>query len=334
MRILLIALFLTLTFSGFAQSDADKLKQALELLEKGSFNESNELLIPLYSKNYMKDLVCYNISLNFFNLNNFTKAEKYANESVEMNTAYSMQAAVIKGKCLNIKGKFSEEEKFYRKMTDKFPKEFLFHNLLADNLLRQKKYNEASEELKKSILLDKFGASSHYKLGKIEEGNENFSKSMLCYYYFLMCSKDSSQQKETILSIAKIMNFNEFDRVISEKTSNENISLEEINISSLMFFLTDLEKISLNDSLPDLQKFVKNSRRFLEDVAVMGLTHRKTGYFYEDFYVDFFAKLMENNMLDTFLYYCLIKIYPNVSEEIHGVTKEKMLKFAEILEEN
>ena len=105
-------------------------------------------------------------------------------------------------------------------------------------------------------------------------------------------------------------------------------------MGSLMFFLTDLEKISLNDSLPNLQKFVKNSRRFLEDVAVIGLTHRKTGYFYEDFYVDFFAKLMENNLLDTFLYYCLIKIYPNVSEEIHGVTKEKMLKFAEILEDN
>ncbi len=334
MRGLLTALFITLTFCGFAQSDADKLKQALELLEKGSFNESNELLIPLYSKNYMKDLVCYNISLNFFNLNNFTKAEKYANESVEMNTAYSMQAAVIKGKCLNIKGKFSEEEKFYRKMTDKFPKEFLFHNLLADNLLRQKKSEAAAEELKKSISLDRFGESSHYKLGKIEEENENFATSMLCYYYFLMCSKNSGQRKETILSMAKIMNFNEFDRVISEKTSNENIPLEESNMCAMMFFLTDLEKISLNDSLPDLQKFVKNSRRFLEDVAVMGLTHRKTGYFYEDFYVDFFAKLMENNLLDTFLYYCLIKIYPNVSEEIHGVTKEKMLKFAEILEEN
>ncbi len=101
-----------------------------------------------------------------------------------------------------------------------------------------------------------------------------------------------------------------------------------------MFFLTDLEKISLNDSLPDLQKFVKNSISFLTNVSVMGLTHRKTGFFYEDFYVDFYAKLMENNMLDTFLYYCLIKIYPKVSEEIKGVTKEKMLEFAKVLEEN
>ncbi|MBQ3656425.1 MAG: hypothetical protein II956_06195 [Bacteroidales bacterium] len=334
MRGLLIAVFLLLTFSVFAQSDADKLKQGLELLEKGNFTESNELLIPLYSKNYMKDLVCYNISVNYFNLKNFVKAEKYAGESVEMNTAYSMQAAVIKGKCLSISGKVQEEEKFYLKMSEKYPKEFLFHNLLADNLLRQKKYDRAGEELKKSILLDKFGAAAHYKLGKIEEQNENLSKSLLCYYYFLMCSKDSRQLAEIISSISKIMNFNEIDRVISEKTSNENIALEEINMSSLMFFLTDLEKFSLKDSLPNLQKFVKNSISFLTNVSVMGLTHRKTGFFYEDFYVDFYAKLMENNMLDTFLYYCLIKIYPNVSEEIKGVTKEKMLEFAKVLEEN
>lgn len=330
MRRLLTVLFITLTFNVLAQSDADRLKQALELLEKGSFIESNELLIPLYSKNYMKGLVCYNISVNFFNMKNFVKAEKYASEAVEMNTDYSKQAAVIKGKCLNISGKVADEEKFYHQMTVKYPGEFLFHNLLADNLLKQKKYEKAKEELKKSISLDRFGAKAHYKLGKTEEREVNFSKSLLCYYYFLMTEKNPALKKEIILSIAKIMNFNEVDRIISEKTLTANSSKEDGDLVSAMLFLNGLEKFSQTDSLPEIKKMVKNSRKFLTDITE-SIEEPRTG-FYEEFYVSFYDKLLKNNLLDTFLYYSLITVYPEISKEIKGVTKEKMLKFADFLE--
>jgi predicted nuclease of restriction endonuclease-like (RecB) superfamily len=139
------------------------------------------------------------------------------------------------------------------------------------------------------------------------------------YYDRLLASKD----KAAVISEAR----EKLSHVAPEDIIKDPYILEFLNLKDYPTLReTDIE----TGLISNLQDFMLELGKGFCFVA----RQKRMRYDDEDFYVDFYAKLMENNMLDTFLYYCLIKIYPNVSEEIKGVTKEKMLEFAKVLEEN
>lgn len=332
-KILTICLIL-LSFSALAQTSEEKMKLAMQLAEEGKFNESNKHLIDLYSTNYMRDLVCYNLSVNYFNMKNYIKAEKFATESIKMNSSYALQATVIKGKCLSINRKYYDEEELYQKMIQKYPKEFLLHNLLGYNYIKQSKTDKAEEEFQKSVKLNPFGSEAHLALGNINKDKELLINSLLCYYYFLMTEPNTTRTLEFVRKIGEEMNFKETDRVIAQKTAKpENLSKEENDLIWAMLFINSLKTTKLTDEnkIPEMKTFVENSKSLITNITESIETFEG---FYEEFYVQFFSKMLKDNMLNEFLYYSLINIYEDLSESIHGVTKDKMLKFADFLETN
>ena len=328
-----IFVFLLLGFNNLYAQDinAQMFKQAEEKTSIGEFNKSNEILLSLLSKDYMPDLVCYYLSMNYFNLKDYQKAIKYASKTIN-NETYGEKAALIKGKSLEFLGKYYEQNKFYSEMTQKFPNNYVFYNLKAEILLKQKKTSEAEKMLQNSVLKNKFGSQAHFVLGEINKDKENLTESLLCYYYFLMCETNTVRTKEIICKIAKILNTKDIDRIISEKSFNEiSMSKQQKDMTSTILILSDMQTFSQEDSLPQMKTFVENSKTFFSSIT--NIIEKPYEGFYENFYVDFFSKLLKNNMSDSFLYYSLINVYPNINQTIKAMTKEKMLKFANFLEE-
>ena len=98
-----------------------------------------------------------------------------------------------------------------------------------------------------------------------------------------------------------------------------------------MLFINEL-KTSATDSesgLPDVNNFVNNSKSLITSICQS--IEEKKG-FYEEFYVNFYDKILKSNMLEVFLYYCLANAYPDINTAIPGMSKEKMDAFADWLE--
>lgn len=335
MKKLLTFALIFLSFSVLAQNNREEyIKKAIQLADEGKLEESNKLFIDLYPSNDLHDLVCYNLSVNYFNLNNFARAEKYATECLNLKSGYMMQAAIIKGKCLNKRGLLADEANLYKKMIEKYPKEFIYHNLLARNLVMQKQGDKAEQELQESIKLNMFGSEAHLELGNVNNERQLYIHSLLSYYFFLMTEPKTYRTREIIAKIAEIMNFGEVDRVIAEKTANpEKLSKEDNDLIWSLLLINNLKKVRTDKDtdLPEMKVFVDNSIDIIKNIVES--VENPEG-FYEEFYVEFFRKVLEHYNLDGLLYYSLVDVYENIAEAIPGVTKTKMENLANFLSAN
>ena len=246
----------------------------------------------------MLDLVSYYISANYYAQKEYAKAIKFASKSIKLSDSYAVKAALVKGKSLNQIQKLFEEEDFYRQMINKFPDEFSLHNFLVTNLLQRKLYDKAEDELKKSVHLNKFGWFAHLKLGDLNADNQLFIHAVMCYYYFIFTDNKTSRTQEIVKKIAEIMNFNEFDRIISMKTAREEtLTKEQRDLIWAMMFFSDMKKIKFSDDgLPQMKTFIENSEKLLTDI-VSGVGETPNG-FYEDFYISFFRNIIKRTRND------------------------------------
>jgi hypothetical protein len=110
----------------------------------------------------------------------------------------------------------------------------------------------------------------------------------------------------------------------------ETLTKEQRDLIWAMMFFSDMKKIKFSDDgLPQMDTFIENSEKLLIDI-VDGVGETTNG-FYEDFYLSFFRNIIKNNFLDTFLYYALVNVYPQINSVITSVSRDKMSKFADFL---
>lgn len=318
------------TFCQDQENLASTLKIAVNLSDEGKFKESNDKLISLLQKDYMKDLVSYNLSVNYFKLKDYAKAQKYAQSVMDMNSDYSLHASVILGKCLNISKKYVEERKAYDRAAQKFPNEYLPHYCKAKSFSDEKKTAEAYQSYIEAIKRYNFGADLHFDLAQTLYDDELYIHSALAYCFFMLTEPKSARTALAINKLTNIMNVKDADRIIAQKTAKQAPPQDEDLISSLLF-INGLQKIQIpqNQILPPAEPFVKNLKSLLKDVSE-SITERNG--FYEDFYVTFFDNLLKSNMIDEYLYFVLNAQYDDIQDIIPSMSRERLMKFAEWLQ--
>lgn len=332
-KILLIIILFAMAGKTFCQGQenlASTLKIAVNLSDEGKFKESNDKLITLLQKDYMKDLVSYNLSVNYFKLKDYAKAQKYAQSVMDMNSDYSLHASVILGKCLNISKKYIEERKAYNCAAQKFPNEYLPYYCKAKSFTDEKKNNEAYLSYIEAIKRYNFGADLHFDLAKTLYNDELYIHSALAYCFFMLTEPKSARTALVINKLTTIMNVNDADRIIAQKTAKQNDPKDEDLISSLLF-INGLQKIQIpqNQILPPVEPFIKNLKSLLKDVSE-SITERNG--FYEDFYVKFFDNMLKDNMIDEYLYFVLNAQYDDIQEFIPNMTRDSLIHFADWLQ--
>ncbi|MCQ2973664.1 MAG: hypothetical protein MJ211_02500 [Bacteroidales bacterium] len=333
--ILLIFIFLSIANKNFCFSqnaNADLMKKAVSLSEEGKFKESNDNLVYLYSQNYMKDYVCYYLAVNYFAMYDYTKAQKYAKQVVDMNSDYMLKCFTILGKCLNNSNKFNEERCIYNKVSKKFPNEYLPFYCKALSFKDENINDSACVYFIKAINCYNFCPDIHFNLAKTLYSQELYIHSLLAYYFFLLTEPKEERSFIAINYIYNIMNFKESDRVIAQKINDNNYySKADQELISCLMFINGLKKSNIdnNTKLPDCNVFINNSKSILTDICE---TIETRDNFYENFYVNFFTNLIKNNFLDEYLYLILNSKYENINKVLFTVNQNKLTKFADWLQ--
>ncbi|MBR4272986.1 MAG: hypothetical protein IKQ30_09140, partial [Bacteroidales bacterium] len=170
-------------------------------------------------------------------------------------------------------------------------------------------------------------------IATLNNDKQLYIHAFLAYYMYLF-TNPVTYGKETILAISDLMSRRDVNSIIDEKTTNPSqLTKEDNDLIWGMLFINEL-KTSTTDSesgLPNVNNFVNNSKSLITSICQS--IEEKKG-FYEEFYVNFYDKILKSNMLDVFLYYCLANAYPDINTAIPGMSKEKMDAFADWLEGN
>lgn len=285
------------------KENAKTLKEAIALQSEGKLAESNQKLIDLYALHFMEDYVCWQLSNNYYRIGDIKKAERFANEAMGEGSKYVLQAGIIKSMCLGIRKQPDEQLQLLERLAVAYP-------------------NEA-----------KANPTMHILIATLNNDKQLYIHAFLAYYMYLF-TNPVTYGKETILALNDLMSRRDVNSIIDEKTTNPSqLTKEDNDLIWGMLFINEL-KTSATDSesgLPDVNNFVNNSKSLITSICQS--IEEKKG-FYEEFYVNFYDKILKSNMLEVFLYYCLANAYPDINTAIPGMTKEKMDAFADWLEGN
>lgn len=285
------------------KENAKTLKEAIALQSEGKLAESNQKLTDLYALHFMEDYVCWQLSNNYYRIGDIKKAERFANEAMGEGSKYVLQAGIIKSMCLGIRKQPDEQLQLLERLAVAYP-------------------NEA-----------KANPTMHILIATLNNDKQLYIHAFLAYYMYLF-TNPVTYGKETILAINDLMSRRDVNSIIDEKTTNPSqLTKEDNDLIWGMLFINEL-KTSATDSesgLPDVNNFVNNSKSLITSICQS--IEEKKG-FYEEFYVNFYDKILKSNMLEVFLYYCLANAYPDINTAIPGMTKEKMDAFADWLEGN
>ncbi|MBR4327264.1 MAG: hypothetical protein IKP73_17260 [Bacteroidales bacterium] len=310
MKRLFVVIFILMATIAAAQEptknqkeNAKTLKEAIALQSEGKLAESNQKLTDLYALHFMEDYVCWQLSNNYYRIGDIKKAERFANEAMRDGSKYVLQAGVIKALCLGIRKQPDEQLQLLERLAVAYP-------------------NEA-----------KANPTMHILIATLNNDKQLYIHAFLAYYMYLF-TNPVTYGKETILALNDLMSRRDVNSIIDEKTTNPTqLTKEDNDLIWGMLFINEL-KTSTTDSesgLPDVNNFVKNSKSLITSICQS--IEEKKG-FYEEFYVNFYDKILKSNMLEVFLYYCLANAYPDINTAIPGMSKEKMDAFADWLEGN
>ncbi|MCR5454271.1 MAG: hypothetical protein K6F33_04730 [Bacteroidales bacterium] len=335
MKQLFVLILVLASMAASAQKDnAETLKEAMALQSQGQLTQSNQKLTDLYALRYMTDYVSWQLATNYYNIGNYKKAERFANEAMTEGSHYVLQAGIIKAMSLGMRNKPDQELQLLQRLAEHFPNEASSHFSLGICLWNNNQTQSANAELHKAILLDKANPSMHLRIAYINNAQQLYIQAFLAYYTYLF-TNPVTYGKQTIITLSEIMNQRNVNPIIDIKTANDALLTKEDNdLIWAMLFLKELKTCETDSEsgLPDVDNFVDNSRKLIKSVCES--IEEKQG-FYEEFYVNFFQKLLKDNMLDAFLYYCLIDTYQDdLNSAIPGISKEKMESFADWLEVN
>lgn len=285
------------------KENAKTLKEAIALQSEGKLAESNQKLTDLYALHFMEDYVCWQLSNNYYRIGDIKKAERFANEAMGEGSKYVLQAGIIKSMCLGIRKQPDEQLQLLERLAVSYP-------------------NEA-----------KANPTMHILIATLNNDKQLYIHAFLAYYMYLF-TNPVTYGKETILALNDLMSRRDVNSIIDEKTTNPSqLTKEDNDLIWGMLFINEL-KTSATDSesgLPDVNNFVNNSKSLITSICQS--IEEKKG-FYEEFYVNFYDKILKSNMLEVFLYYCLANAYPDINTAIPGMSKEKIDAFADWLEGN
>jgi hypothetical protein len=285
------------------KENAKTLKEAIALQSEGNLAESNQKLTDLYALHFMEDYVCWQLSNNYYRIGDIKKAERFANEAMGEGSKYVLQAGIIKSMCLGIRKQPDEQLQLLERLAVAYP-------------------NEA-----------KANPTMHILIATLNNDKQLYIHAFLAYYMYLF-TNPVTYGKETILALNDLMSRRDVNSIIDEKTTNPSqLTKEDNDLIWGMLFINELKTSAIDSEsgLPDVNNFVNNSKSLITSICQS--IEEKKG-FYEEFYINFYDKILKSNMLEVFLYYCLANAYPDINTAIPGMTKEKMDAFADWLEGN
>lgn len=319
--VLLLTIFLCLSFSSLAQEVVPPKLEAVETTEKhrqliregvalhdkGDFASAIEKYKQVLSENPHDMEAMYELSFAYFARDDFKQSLETAMKGAQYKSKYLALFYVSMANALDNLQQSDKALKVYQSALKLYPDEALLHFNLAIALLNLKKDEEGKKSLKDTLLADPNYRSAHFSLAQLYTRGNYKVPAMLALSRFLLVEPKSQRSVMALQVLQQLINAG-----VSESGNNKiTISLDPNSKKDE----GDFEAIAMAMSLTAATQKMENNktkspaRVFSENLSVLfslmgdATADKKANGFAWNYYRPYFAELRKQNHVDAFAYY-------------------------------
>lgn len=297
-KFLLLAAVIMFSANSFAQTEIEKIiKEGISLHDKGNFKGAVTLYNKVLAKDPNSTIALAELANTYLALKDYGNAIRYSDKVIDQKKENLLLAYMVKGTALDELNKSDEAITVYQEGLSKGGNHFLLQYNLGLVYYKIKDVAKAEQAFTSAVLLNPSHSSSHLMLGLLMTEQNEKSKSILAYFYFLLLEPSSERAKEVYKSVMNNL----------ATTSNSNDTNEiKLKANSIQGFgALDLALELLLVSRP---KELKEDIDQLEYItrAFFNMAHelkKEQSNFWWNFYVPFFYKISKENQNRVFCYF-------------------------------
>lgn len=207
----LLLLFLFTVFTSFSQKKAQNpvssavIQQGITLYDSAHYEQA----IALYNTiadgddRYLQAL--YEKVLSYNAWGKYEKAQKYALEGLALNQTELSGFYMNLGTALDEMNQPEKAIEVFNQGIERFPYNALLYFNRAVTYMKMEKYEKTLADLKHSVALNPFHASSHYHLSKFALQEGDYSKALMSATVYYLIEPSSSRANELLLLLDKTL---------------------------------------------------------------------------------------------------------------------------------
>lgn len=295
------------------KSSGELLQEGIEQHDQGNYDKALQAYrkVAKADTNYL--LALYEQSLSLYRKKEYEKCIEVCNKGLLYNRTDN-RALMLQNKAnaLDDMDKGEEAIKVYDELIKDFPYHYIYHYNKGITLIKLKKYQNALEELEKSISLNPYHGNSYYRLGMLAK--QEGKKTLATLY----------------LSISMILNLESDNSGVLDQLSNNLIGDDEVEDNKLNFgpvgddFSALDAKLTSGAGTNASYKF-KSSFSKIKMVRqihyMMSNLKKDDKGFASDKFVPFFKEILSTGKFDEFVSFLLIH---SQSREVSAKAAKKL----------
>lgn len=282
---------------GFSQSIEERISNGVELHKAGKYNEAIKVYENILKDDEKHPEANYELALTYSVLKEYDKAIKHCDVVIKSKTDITHLAYAIKGACEDYQGKPDKAIKTFKEGIKFNPNYHSLYYSLALTSYNQRKFKDAEEAVIDGIKVNPYHASSHMLLGFLKNDQNERSKSLLAFFYFLLLEPEGNRANQ----VFKLIEQQQKQGVVREDNKNITVKISsdfdknDFGTAEMMLSLLEASKeTEVNENKSNFEIFTNTNNSFFN---ILGEQRKGKKGFFWDFYVDFFYDLVKDKQM-------------------------------------
>ncbi len=297
---------------GFSQSLEDRIKQGVAFHKSGKYEQAIEVYEGILKENAKHPEANYELAITYSALKEYGKAIKHCDVIIKSKSDISFMAYGVKGACEDYQGKPEKAVKTFKEGIKSNPNYYQLYYSLALTSYHLHNFKETEEALIRGIKVNPYHASSHMLLGFLKSDQNERSKSLLAFFYFLVLEPTGNRADQVFKLVEQLQKKGVHREDNNNVTININSDFDKNDFGTAEMMLSLLEaskQTEINEKKSEFEIFSNTNASFFK---LLGEQRKDKKGFFWDFYVDFFYDLVKDKqMYEAFSH----QIYQTVNDD-------------------
>ncbi|MBC8146370.1 MAG: tetratricopeptide repeat protein [Bacteroidetes bacterium] len=301
------------------------INQAVEFHDEGEYEQAIKLYEKISRNDTNYSMALAELSLSLLKNEDYERTKEVCRRGIKLDSEEGYMFYTHYATALDDSEDPDSAIIIYKQGIEKYPREQGLHFNLGITYYREKKYQEAIDVLKKSILLNPYHSSSHMALGKICAELGYVTQAMLSLNMFLILEPGTDRSVEFL----KYMD-NWLGSDMDEDTDNKVVLSEEgDDFTSIDVLIRN--RVALNSKYKPKSKLtypvVMQTQVLFEKLKYK----KNDGGFWMENYVPIFKDIYNDGHFAPYIYYILSNLKSENVQKLVTKNKKKIKKLVKIL---
>lgn len=328
-KLLLLAIGIVLSFNTYSQNkikyvfSQDSIQLGIEMNDEGNYDRAIELFEKVAPGDTNYELAIYEKCLSLVNAERYDEAIQLCRTGITFKNENQAQFYNLLGTSYDLKEDPAKAVEVYTEAIDRFPMSYdLYYNRSVVHIAAEQ-YNEAYNDLKRSLEINPFHPGSHLALADLTLNEKQFAQSLMAIAFYLMLEPTTQRANDNLVKYNSAVSENIELQPKGLKFENQDAFAKANRLIESYAALRNDYDIPVKITIP----FVKQLHLAIEQ----SLKISDYQGFWENYYLPFYEDIMQNEYFEPFVYRTFLSSGNKKHQSIISKNEDEIKEFIEYI---